>query len=305
VHYIRYYSIDNAGNVEEIKTKAISIDNLAPVTSAVVTGNINDQEWANDSVDITISGYDPGSAADPNHNHHAPITGSGINATYQCTSFEGNDCAAYTQTDVPGQGHQLISGEGRFIYRYYSEDNGGRISPYSEGYEYSSYDAPNTGNAEIVREITVNIDTSAPSTTMDSSCSQNSCTVTLSAEDPVLASGQEGSGIAKVMYKTGAGAWQEYNGAFTVTDEGRNSVLFYATDNAGNAEATQEGIVIIDTKAPMIEVHVAGTQGDDGWYVSPVSVVIKAIEPTSDIDQLCTDVNGTNRNCAKQACGTG
>jgi hypothetical protein len=305
VHYIRYYSIDNAGNVEEIKTKAISIDNMAPVTSAEVTGTSNDEGWTNASVDIALSGYDPGSAADPNHNHHAPITGSGINATYQCTSFEGNDCAAYTQTDVPGQGHQLISGEGRFIYRYYSEDNGGRISPYSEGYEYSSYDAPNTGNAEIVREITVNIDTSAPNTTMESSCSKSSCTVTLSAEDPALASGQEGSGIAKVMYKTGAGAWQEYNRAFTVTDEGRNSVLFYATDNAGNAEATQEGMVIIDNIAPMIEVHVAGTQGDDGWYVSPVSVVIKAIEPTSDIDQLCTDVNGTNRNCAKQACGTG
>jgi hypothetical protein len=306
IYFIRYYSVDNAGNAEEeIKTKALSIDRAMPVTSATVAGTFNDEGWTNASVDITLSGYDPGSAADPNRGHHAPITGSGINTTYQCTSFEGNDCAAYTQTDVPGQGHQLISGEGRFIYRYYSEDNGGRISPYSEGYEYSSYDAPNTGNAEEVKEIAVNIDTSAPSTTMESSCSQNSCTVTLSAEDPALASEQDGSGIAKVMYKTGAGSWQEYNGAFTVTGEGRNYVMFYAIDNAGNAEAIKEEAAVIDNTPPVLTAMKIGTQGKNGWYTSPVTVVIKATEPTSDITEVCSDVDGSNEKCGKDSCETG
>ena len=157
VHYIRYYSIDNAGNVEEIKTKAISIDNIAPVTSATVAGTFNDQGWTNGSVEIALSGYDPGSAADPNRQPSDPITGSELNATYYCLVWEGNECT-YAATGIPGQDQNLLASEGRYIYRYYSEDNGGRISPYSEGYEYSSYDAPNTGNIEEIKEITVNID---------------------------------------------------------------------------------------------------------------------------------------------------
>jgi len=291
VYYIRYYSIDNAGNVELVKTKAISIDGTAPETSATVAGTFNDQGWTNSPVDITLSGTD---------------AVSGIYATFQCTSFEGNECPAYTQTDVPGQGHQLISGEGRFTYRYYSEDNGGRISPYSEGYEYSSYDAPNTGNAETVKEIAVKIDTSAPSTTMESSCSQSSCTVTLSAADPALASEHAGSGVQKIMYAAEGGAWQEYTSQFTVTGEGRNHIRFYAMDNAGNQEAVQQGVAIIDTTPPVVNITVIGTEGKRGWYNSPsVTVIVKAIETTSDIDQLCTDVNSTDVECDKNACGTG
>ena len=303
IYFIRYYSVDRAGNAEGMITKAISIDRTMPVTSAAVASTFNAQGWTNAPVDITLSGVDPGSAADPER--EGQITGSGLYATYQCTSFEGNGCSAYTQTDVPGQGHQLISGEGRFVYRFYSEDNGGRISPYSEGYTYSSYDAPNTGNAESVKEMAVNIDMSAPNTTMASSCSSASCAITLSAIDPALISGQDGSGVQKIIYAAEGGEWQEYSGQFTVTGEGRNYILFYALDNAGNVEEVQQTVVIIDNTPPVLTATKIGTEGKNGWYVSPVTVVVKATESASDITEVCSDVDGSNVTCGKNNCETG
>jgi hypothetical protein len=81
--------------------------------------------------------------------------------------------------------------------------------------------------------------------------------------------------------------------------------MFYAIDNAGNAEAIKEEAAVIDNTPPVLTAMKIGTQGKNGWYTSPVTVVIKATEPTSDITEVCSDVDGSNEKCGKDSCETG
>jgi uncharacterized lipoprotein YddW (UPF0748 family) len=68
------------------------------------------------------------------------------------------------------------------------------------------------------------------------------------------------AGVAKTEYSTDGGqTWQPYAGAFTVGDEGANTILYRSTDNAGNAEAVRELLLKIDKTAPLITLNATPT----------------------------------------------
>ncbi|HEY1404895.1 MAG TPA: hypothetical protein VGB05_12255, partial [Pyrinomonadaceae bacterium] len=61
------------------------------------------------------------------------------------------------------------------------------------------------------------------------------------------------AGVAATEYSTDGGqTWQPYTGAFTLGDEGANTILYRSTDRANNAEAVKELLLKIDQTAPLI-----------------------------------------------------
>src|SRR2546425_10378761 len=68
-----------------------------------------------------------------------------------------------------------------------------------------------------------------------------------------------------------------YGGTIRLGD-GRHTVQFYATDLAGLVETTQTLTVDVDTESPVTTTTFSGTPGNNGWYVSDVSVSLDATD---------------------------
>jgi uncharacterized lipoprotein YddW (UPF0748 family) len=71
-------------------------------------------------------------------------------------------------------------------------------------------------------------------------------TVTLNASDNC-------SGVTTTEYSTDGGQnWQTYSGSFVISSEGTTTVLYRATDRAGNTETPKSIILKVDTGAPVL-----------------------------------------------------
>jgi len=94
-----------------------------------------------------------------------------------------------------------------------------------------------------------------------------------------------GSGVANLSFRLDGGTWGPYAGPFTLGD-GRHLLDFFATDLAGNAETIQSVAISVDTTAPASSGAISGTLGDDGWYVTSVSVALSASDIPSGVSAI-------------------
>jgi hypothetical protein len=103
------------------------------------------------------------------------------------------------------------------------------------------------------------------------------------------------SGISATFWRQDGGSWQQVPGsAFQITGEGAHTVEYYSVDRAGNTETPEvlSPQVKIDTAPPTTQQPgYAGTLGNDGWYRSPVSVMLSASDPTSGVSVTYHQVN--------------
>jgi hypothetical protein len=65
-----------------------------------------------------------------------------------------------------------------------------------------------------------------------------------------LQAGDDLSGVARIEYQLGAGAWTTYTAPVVVSSEGETPFNYRAVDNAGNSEATKSATVRIDKTGP-------------------------------------------------------
>jgi hypothetical protein len=108
-----------------------------------------------------------------------------------------------------------------------------------------------------------------------------SAMVTISATD-------EGSGVASVEYKLDAGEWTAYTEAVQVSAAGEHTVLFRATDGAGNVstEGTTSFTVVAggdDTVAPSVSALVSGTQNSKWEFLDAATVTVSALDTGSGV----------------------
>ena len=93
-------------------------------------------------------------------------------------------------------------------------------------------------------------------------------TVTLNPSDPLLTSGEAGSGIQYTNYRVNGvngDGWQTYTGPFVVSNESLdNKVEYYSVDNADNVEATHEFHFKLDKTPPDISIS-SGETDDVVW----------------------------------------
>jgi C1A family cysteine protease len=148
------------------------------------------------------------------------------------TATDGGSLVAYTEYSVDGGGYVhgagvTISGAGAHTLLYRSADN--------------------VGNVEAPKTATVTIETTAPTSTVlgltAAGWTRSDVSLTLQASD-------DNSGVAKIEYQLGAGAWATYGAPVVVSAEGETLFSYRAIDNAGNTEAAKSATVRIDKTGP-------------------------------------------------------
>ena len=95
------------------------------------------------------------------------------------------------------------------------------------------------------------------------------------------------SGISATFWRKDGGAWQQVSaGSLIVNGEGSHTVEYYSVDHAGNSESVVllTPAIKIDSQPPTTQQpNYAGSMGQNGWYVSSVSVALSALDATSGI----------------------
>jgi len=217
---VKFFSRDIAGNAETVKSQLIQIDAAAPTTTISCNGASCSVGWYNASVQVSLSATDGAG-------------GSGVDKTYYTTNGSTPTTASTVYTapfTLPNTG----------TVKFFSTDK--------------------AGNAEAVKSQLIQIDKTAPATTI--TCNSAACstgwykttpvTVTLSATDT------GGSGLDRTVYTTDgsnpttSATAKLYSGPFTVAQT--TTVKFFSRDIAGNAEAVKSQLIQIDGAAPTVSI---------------------------------------------------
>ena len=171
---------------------------------------------------------------------------------------------------------------------YYTVDGGGQqtytLSAFSVSGEGSHHivfwSVDVAGNTETAESDSFKIDSVAPATTAslsgtqgsDGSYTSSSVGVTLNATDAT-------SGVAATYYTIDGGSQQTYSGSlFPVSGEGNHHVVFWSADVAGNSEPAESVSFRIISLSPITKDSLSGTQGSNGWFISPsvsVTLIVK------------------------------
>ncbi|HET9841039.1 MAG TPA: chitobiase/beta-hexosaminidase C-terminal domain-containing protein [Nocardioides sp.] len=239
---VKYFSVDQAGNAEGVKSQLVQIDGAAPTTTIACNGIACTTGWYGSGVSVTLSATDPSG-------------GSGVAATYYTT-----DGSTPTTSSTRYAGAFNLT-QTRTV-KYFSVDLAGR--------------------AEAVKSTTIRVDATPPSTAITCNsvaCSTGwyrTVTVRLSATD-----GTGGSGVAATYYTTNGTtpttSSTRYTQSFSVSQT--STVKFFSVDRAGNAEAVRSQLIRVDRTAPTTTISCNGGACASTTYTSAVTV---ALTPTDD-----------------------
>lgn len=239
----KFFSVDNVGNAEAVQTQVVTlvVPDVTPPTTTIACNGAPCSGWYRAAVQVTLAASD-----NPG--------GSGVAKTYYTT-----DGSTPTTASPAYSGPFTVASTS--TVKFFSVDV--------------------AGNAEAVKSQAVQIDPTAPTTTIK--CNGGSCsagwyrsavTVTLTATDT------GGSGVGTTYYTTDGStpttASSVYTAALTVTQ--KTTVEFFSVDRAGNAEAVKTQVVQVDTVAPTTTIACNGAACASTTYHSSVSVTLTATD---------------------------
>lgn len=221
------------------------VDITPPTTTAMFSGIVGNNGWYTSDVQMTLSATD-----DP--------AGSGLDRSEYNIPTEFGYWRVYN-------GPYTISAERVTTGSYRSADK--------------------QANIETSHEFVVAIDKTAPVTTASLSGTVGNngwyttpVTVTLAATDSA-------SGVARTEWSTNSSSWNSYSVPITlgIGTNGITQLYYRSVDVAGNTEWTRSISVSIDRTAPITSATPTGTAGINGWYVSPVTAALSAIDSASGV----------------------
>ncbi len=197
-----------------------------------------------------------------------------IDATPPVTTASGLQAGATTGWQTSGQTVTLAASDAQSgVSATYYKVDGGAQQTYSAPFSVSTqgshavvyWSVDKGGNIETSHTGYVNIDATPPTTTATGLQGANNTgwqtagqTVTLTATDAV-------SGVSTTNYQMDGGATQLYGGPFVVSASGTHTLVYWSTDNAGNAETKKQGYVNIDTSAPTTTATGLQPTATTGW----------------------------------------
>ncbi|MCK4717171.1 MAG: hypothetical protein KAT70_00770, partial [Thermoplasmata archaeon] len=147
------------------------------------------------------------------------------------------------------------------------------------------------GNMEPIRIEIISIDTEAPICTLDISGSmgQNGWYVSEATVTVVASDQAEGSGIKERWYRVDGGIWIIYSSP-VVIDHGSHVFDAWAVDVANNVGFMASMVVNVDLNTPSTQLIPAGIVGENGWYLSNVTMTLNGTEP----DPLGSGIQATH-----------
>ncbi|UCD93130.1 MAG: Ig-like domain repeat protein [Methanobacteriota archaeon] len=150
--------------------------------------------------------------------------------------------------------------------------------------EYYSVD--NAGNTEGVVSLQIKVDSVAPDTTetVSGTVGMNGWYVStlgfsLSATDAT-------SGVELTLYRVDGGAWLNYSGSISITEDGVHRIDFRSFDVAGNVENTNSVYVSIDMTKPSLATLDVNDLDDEGVLASSIAIAEwTGSDATSGVDR--------------------
>jgi len=157
-------------------------------------------------------------------------------------------------------------------------------------YPLTAVATDNAGNTATASG-TIKIDTVPPTLSVSASTMDGNngwykspAVITATASDAT-------SGLASVQYQVDGGSWQDGTQA-TIEDDGKHTIVFQATDQAGNKTTAAPVTVQVDATTPNADVQIASPDGKNGWYVKPVSVTSNCSDATSGVASQGVSLDG-------------
>ena len=302
---------DNAGNTALTTVGNISLDKTAPTLVGAPTTAANAQGWYNSNVTIHWTASDMLSGVDPSTQPPDVVftgEGAGLNATASVKDYAGNATTATSQSVNIDRTPPLITGapttassgtdadgnawyKGDVTIHWTCSDPTLADPAHSAGSGVASCQADNTvsgegaglttsgaatdkaGNSDTNSSDPVNIDRTAPTTTISApnDWTNGDVIVTLSAVDNL-------SGVKATHYTINGGS-QQTGSSFSLTSEGVYSIVYWSEDYAGNIEAQHTAQVKIDKTAPTISHGQSPAANGAGWNNTSVTVTFTCSDP--------------------------
>jgi flagellar hook assembly protein FlgD/streptogramin lyase len=252
-HLISYKGVDLLCNWGTEFNDPICFDATSPVTQLVMgLPNYIDGSkiFVNSATVLSLSADDPLSGG----------VKSGVNSTYYqkaAGSYVGYNGAI-----------NLTGSDGACELRYFSKDN--------------------VSNIEQEKSINLNLDNTAPTTTLmiNGPSYYNSLTY-ISAQSNITLSANDGSGagVSKIEYGFDPASLSTYDGSSLNFDlEGRRTLYYRSYDNLNNSESINSNEIAVDKTAPISEVMIIGQEcfvSGSNFISSNSSVCITANDPLS------------------------
>jgi large repetitive protein len=315
VNTVSFYSIDNAGNVEEVKTTEVKIDKTAPVTNSDIATNWNKGKVAvkltatDDLSGVAKTFYSIDGSAYTEGNTFTISTEGITQVSFYSVDNAGNkeeakieevmidNTAPVTKSDITDQWNKdavsvnltatdNLSGVAKTYYSINGSEylEGTSFTVTGEGViQVSFYSVDNAGNEEAVKTEFIKLDNQAPETVSDVTDKWNTGDVKVN-----LTATDNESGVATTFYSINGSEFVEGT-EFTVSQEGINKVSFYSVDNVGNIEVAKTVDVKVDKTAPTTVSNIT-----DKWNQSQVAVKLTATDELSGVAKTYYSINGTD-----------
>jgi len=252
-HDLYIWLVDAAGNVDQnnrnIDPQVFWFDGTAPVSSVALTPTLPASGWYSTTVAATFAATDT-------------VGGSGVAAVMN--QLDNMGWSTLPTLQILDQAAHRLS--------YYATDV--------------------AGNMEPTHTITISLDLAPPNVAVvpsrlppASGWYTAPVTLTLRVTDTL-------SGLPSAFYQLDSGPWQSSTAltgpsisvSIPITVDGDYQLGYYGQDAAGNRSPAGMSHIRLDATAPATAYQVIGTQGQNGWYASPLTVRLIPEDPGSGID---------------------
>lgn len=260
---------------------------------------------------------DDDAGSSTNNNDDEEVTTSGTftidNTPPSTTSFldgtQGDDGWFTTDVTVELIGSDETAGVAETLYSV----DGAAEETYTDSFRVTG-DAVHTvdfhsvdraDNVEDTRTIDVAIDTTDPSSTLDigePSADRGRVVYVTSDTELTLSADDATSGVDHIEYRVNEGAYQVYDGPFTLSGEDGEQVLEWrAVDNAGNVEDANRILLALDDTVPALD---RDRPQPGGVYVED-TLIAETHPLTVEAGQLAASQHGTVADTVGFATATG
>ena len=214
----------------------------------------------------------------------AAVSGNSSNGWYQnpaqvsLTSSDGASGVANSFYKIDGGVVQTyaapfnLSGDGSHVVNYWSVDT--------------------AGNTEAQQSVTVQIDTTSPSTQISTTGTSGNNGWYRGPVQVSLAGADNQSGLANTFYSLDGGPTQTYSSALAVSSEGQHQLSFWSVDRLGNSETHQTVTIKIDQTGPTTQNAVSGPSGGGNYFVGAVQFSLTAADNLSGVAAIYYRIDG-------------